>query len=185
MKEYREAHVWVNKALEIFPGESELLATKAVVYCRLGMIKQAVALSDLSLEQKSPTGYCWLARGQVFLGKRSRNAQFCLDKAIELSKNDWFTYQQVGLALLESRQYYKALSYFSEAASLNSQSPYLWYQIGVCNQMLGFYPRAIKCYQQALELDPIYKPAERAWAKARRTSLFARLFFWLISPFRR
>lgn len=185
MKEYREAHVWVNKALEIFPGEAELLAAKAMVYCGLGMIKQAVGISDLSLEQKVPTAFCWLARGQVFLCRRSRNAQFCFDKAVEMTKNDWFMNQQVGLAFFDNGQYYKALSYFSEAASTNSQSPYLWYQIGLCNQRLGFYPKAIKCYQQSLDLDPLYKPAERAWAKARRTKWFARLFFWIISPFRK
>ncbi|MCX7920172.1 MAG: tetratricopeptide repeat protein [bacterium] len=185
MGEYREAHVWVNKALELFPGESELLAAKSVVYCRLGMLKQAIGISDLSLEQKAPTAYCWLARGQVFLCKRSRNAQFCFDKAIELTQNDWFMNQQVALAYFEAGQYNKALTYFSNAASKNSQSPYLWYMIGLCNQKLGFYTRAIQCYQQALELDPIYKPAVRAWAKVNRTKWFARLFFWIISPFRK
>jgi tetratricopeptide (TPR) repeat protein len=185
MKEFREAHVWINKALEIFPGDPELLAAKAVVYYRLGMLKQSIGISDLSMEQKVPTPYCWLARGQVFLAKRSRNAQFCFDKAIEMTQNDWFMNQQVGLAFFDSGQFYKALSYFSDAASTNSQSPYLWYQIGLCNQKLGFYSKAIKCYRQALELNPIYKPAERAWARANRTKWFGRLFFWMISPFRR
>ena len=184
LKEYREAHVWVNKALEIFPGEAELLAAKAVVYCRLGQIKQAVAISDLAMEQKSPTAYVWYARGQVFLSKKGNNAEFCFNKAIEMSKEDWFIYQLVGLAYLEKSQYSRAQHYFSEATSRNSTNPFLWLQLGLCCQQLGFYPRAIKCFQQALEIDPRYKPADKALTKAKRTKWIYRLFYWMISPFR-
>jgi len=49
----------LSKALEYFPGESELLAAKAVVYCKLGQIKQAIAISDMAMEQKAPTAYVW------------------------------------------------------------------------------------------------------------------------------
>ena len=184
LKEYREAHVWVNKALEIFPGEPDLLAAKAVVYCKLGQVKQAIAISDLAMEQKTPTAFVWLARGQVFLSKRGRNAEFCFNKAIELSKDDWFMYQLVGLTYMEKKQYSRAQQYLSEATSRNSTNPYLWLEVGLCCQNLGFYPRAIKCFEQALEIDPRYKPADKALTRAKRTKWVYRLFYWAISPFR-
>lgn len=181
---YREAHVWVNKALEIFPSESELLSAKAVVYSKLGQIKQALTISDLAMEQKSPTGYVWLARGIVFLVNRGRNAEFCFNKSIEMSPQDWFIYQLIGLSYMEKKQYSKAQFYFSEATSRNSASPFLWVQMGLCSQNLGFYPRAIKCFQQALEIDPKYKTADKLLTKAKRTRWISRLFFWIIRPFR-
>jgi len=184
LKEYREAHVWVNKALEIFPGESELLAAKAVVYCKLGQIKQSVAISDMAMEQKSPTAYVWLARGQIFLSKRGHNAEFCFNKAVEISRDDWFIYQLVGLSYKEKNQFSRAQYFLSEATSHNSTNPFLWVQLGLCCQELGFYPRAIKCYQQALEIDPRYKPADKALTKAKRTRWLSRLFYWAIGFFR-
>ncbi len=184
LREYREAHVWVNKALEIFPSETELLAAKAVVYCKLGQVKQSVAISDLSMEQKSPTAYVWLARGQVFLSKHGKNSEFCFNKAIEMSKDDWFIFQLVGWAYMERKQYSRAQHYFSEATALNSSNPFLWLQLGLCCQNLGFFPRAIKCFQQALEIDPRYKPADKALTKAKRTKWIYRLFYWVVSPFR-
>lgn len=184
LKETREAHVWVNKALEFFPGEAELLAAKAVVYAKLGLNSQAIAISDLSFEQKVLTTYVWFARGQVLLAKTGKNAEFCFQKAIEMSKDDWFMYQMVGMAYMEKKHYSRAQQYLSEAASRNSANPFLWLQVGLCCQHLGFYPRAMKCFQQALEINPRYKPAEKALTKAKHTRYISRLFHWVISPFR-
>lgn len=185
--EYREAEIWANKGLEFFKDDPGLIATKAVIYSKFGLYKEAIALSDASLAQKGKplNSYLWLARGEIFLAKGSKNASFCFDKAIELSKDSWACYQEVGLIYLEAKYYSKALQYLKEAAARYSVSPYLWLKIGFCYQRLGFSKQARESFEQALKLNPTYKPALRAYSKINRASFISKLFSWCIGSFRR
>ena len=72
--EYREARLWADKALERFPREPELLASKAVALARSGDTQAALIFSDASIEERGDTPYVWLARGDVLLARNEGRA---------------------------------------------------------------------------------------------------------------
>ncbi len=65
--EYREADMWADKALELFPEHPELLALKAVASARDAKRQQATAYSDNSVGKESLTSRVWLARAEIFI----------------------------------------------------------------------------------------------------------------------
>src|SRR5436853_6247908 len=66
--EFREAKLWADKALERFPHEQELLASKAVALGRSGDLQGALAFSDASIEERGDAGSSWRARVKVTRG---------------------------------------------------------------------------------------------------------------------
>src|SRR5436305_8327602 len=89
--EFREAKLWADKALERFPHDAELLASKAVALARSGDLQGALAFSDASIEERGDTPYIWLARGDVLMAREEARADYCFDKALLLAPRDWFT----------------------------------------------------------------------------------------------
>ena len=80
--EYKEATVWVDKALEMFPEHPELLAAKAVACARDGRMEKAIAYSDNSISKDNVTSIVWLARAEVLFNRKSSIAQNCISKAV-------------------------------------------------------------------------------------------------------
>src|SRR5262249_28396989 len=90
MGEFHEARLWADKALDRFPHEPELLAAKAVALGRHGDLQGALAFSDAAMEEHGDTPYVWLARADVLLARKEARADFCLEKALQLSPRGWF-----------------------------------------------------------------------------------------------
>src|SRR5580658_2225205 len=90
LREFREAKLWADKALERFPNYPELLASKAVALGRSGDLQGALAFSDASIEERGDTSYVWLARGDVLLARSEARADYCFEKAFLLAPSDWF-----------------------------------------------------------------------------------------------
>ena len=86
--EVPEADVWARKALEIFPGNGELLAARAQAVCRLGDKRQAMALSDASMAAQGNSAYRWQVRGELMLATKQDVDAHCFDKAQQLDR-DW------------------------------------------------------------------------------------------------
>ncbi|MGZ8901812.1 MAG: tetratricopeptide repeat protein, partial [Limisphaerales bacterium] len=68
--EFKEARVWADKALALFPEEGELLAAKGVALARLGDHAAAISYSDAAVESQMNTPYIWLARADVLLARK-------------------------------------------------------------------------------------------------------------------
>src|SRR5207249_2808653 len=99
LAEFHEAKLWADKALEQFPHEPELLAAKAVSLARLGDIDNALAFSDAAVEERGDTPYVWLARSDVLLAAKRKQADSCIERALAHG-GDWF------IRWLASRIYY-------------------------------------------------------------------------------
>src|SRR5829696_437958 len=88
--EFKEAKLWADKALERFPHEAELLAAKAVALARSGELQGALSFSDAAMEERGDTAYVWLARADVLLAREEPRADYCLEKALQLTPGNWF-----------------------------------------------------------------------------------------------
>ncbi len=107
LREYPQASLWSQKALELFPSHGDLMAGQAQAECRLGNVKKAHALSDGALRQRGESAYRWQVRGELMVAGKQRTDRHCFDKA-QLADSDW-------LVPLESAIIYCYYNVFSMA----------------------------------------------------------------------
>jgi tetratricopeptide (TPR) repeat protein len=153
LREFREAKLWADKALERFPNEPELLAAKAVALGRSGDLPGALAFSDASIEERGDTPYVWLARGDVMLARGERRADFCVEKALLLAPHDWFTHWLAARIRMHYRQFVLALKLLQQAVEWNTGHFILWLELGRCQREVGLAGVAQHSFEQALELN--------------------------------
>ena len=173
--EFREAKLWADKALERFPHEPELLASKAVALGRSGDLQGALAFSDASIEERGDTPYIWLARGDVLLARQEPRADYCFEKALLLAPKDWF----IAWLAARIRSYYEqfvlALKLLQQAVERNTSHFLLWLELGQCQQALGLVGPAHNSFVQAQQLNPQCLQASVALVKLSQTGLWDRL----------
>jgi tetratricopeptide (TPR) repeat protein len=173
--EFREGKLWADKALEQFPHEPELLAAKAVALARLGDIRNAMAFSDAAIEERGDTPYIWLARGDVLLAAKQKQAVSCIEQALVRARN-WFVHW------LASRIYYYygkfslALKMAREGVALDACQSVLWLQLGNCQVALGLATVAANSFHEALQLNPRCREAAVASARLSHAGPIRRFF---------
>jgi Flp pilus assembly protein TadD len=173
--EYREAKLWADKALERFPNDPELLAAKAVALGRAGDLDGAMAFSDAAMGERGDSPYVWLARGDVLLARSEPLADYCLDKALLLAGDDWFTLWLAARVRFFYRQFVLALKLIQRAVELNAGQFILWLEQGYCQQALGMMGAAESSFTQARQLNPLCREAKDALHDIANSGILARL----------
>jgi tetratricopeptide (TPR) repeat protein len=185
LREYREAKLWADKALERFPHEPELLAAKAVALARSGDLQGALAFSDASIEEHGDTPYIWLARGDVLLAREEGRADYCFQKALLIAPQDWFIAWLAARIRYFYKQFAVALKLLQKAIELNAGHFLLWLEIGQCQQALGLVGAARISLTQAQQLNPRCDEAGAALARLSRAGLWLRARGWWRNLFHR
>lgn len=154
LREFREARLWADKALETFPHDPETLAAKAVALGRSDAVEEALAYSDASIEARGDTPYVWLARADVFLARREKRADFCVGKALALAPGDWFTAWLASRLHFYHEQFALAFKAAQTALEANASQSVVWLQLGLCQRNLGLVGAARTSLQHARQLNP-------------------------------
>jgi tetratricopeptide (TPR) repeat protein len=165
--EFREAKLWADKALEQFPHEPELLAAKAVALARLGDVKSAMAFSDASVEERGDTPYIWLARGDVLLAAKRRQATFCIEQAIARA-HGWFTRWLASRIYHYYSKFSLALQMAQQALAVDAARSVVWLQLGYCQTALGLTALATESFEQVRQLDPQNREVTAALLESTR-----------------
>jgi len=174
--EYREAGMWADKALELFPEHPELLALKAIACARDAKRDQATAYSDNSVGKENLTPRVWLARAEIFMNRKGPVCESCVSKAITGAGNLAPVIKlEAGRTLQRARNYALAIQYLREATQLLPRSALAWYELGCCQAALG-REQAIQSFEQSLRLRPHWAEPEAALRKFQSRGLFRRLF---------
>ncbi len=175
--ELKEADVWADKALEIFPEHPELLAAKAVACARDGRAEKAVAYSDNSITKENVTALVWLARAEVLLNRKSSIAQNCIVKALNAATEEEgpVIRLQAGRLLNRKGDYADALQYLNVAVDELPKSALAWYELGLAQVRLG-RPEAQISFEQAAKLRPNWTLAEDALYKLKNRGFFSKFF---------
>jgi len=168
LEEFREARLWADKALERFPHEPELLAAKAVALGRMGDLKEAMAFSDAAIEERGDTPYIWLARGDVLLANREKLADYCFEKAFTLARTSWVLPWLASRIYCYYQKFAVALKLAQQALALEVGKGAIWLQLGVCQQALGLAVPARNSFEQALQLNPHDRVADRLLIEQRQ-----------------
>ena len=155
LQEYKEADLWSDKALELFPEHPELLAAKAVAMCRMGMLKKALAFSDNAVTGKGATPFVWVARGEVLLQRKSKMAEHCFSQAAaacEGRESQALVQLDIARTLRHYRRFSQALAHATEAVQGRPRSAAAWLEQGLCQAALGLRD-ARTSLAQVLQLD--------------------------------
>ena len=173
--EYPEAIIWADKALESFPEHPELLASKAAACLRDAKFEKAKAYSDNSISKDNVGPRVWLVRAEVLLQSKSRVADNCISKALDLSddKAD-LTRFEAGRLLRRYGRYSTAVEYLQEAVHQFPKSALAWYELGYCQSQLGF-TQAKTSLEQCLHLHPHFEEAKER-LKYAKEGFWGRLF---------
>jgi tetratricopeptide (TPR) repeat protein len=172
--EYREADLWADKALELFPDHPELLSLKAIACARDARPQKAIGYSDNAIGRDRPPFRAWLARAEVFLDRKDSVVDGCLSKAIATAGQDTAVVRlEVARLLRRRRAYPAAVGHLQEVVKVLPGSALAWYELGCCQQALGL-AHAETSLAEALRLHPHWPAAEQALK--RRGGFWSRLF---------
>ncbi len=176
LREYREADMWADKALELFPEHPELLALKAIACIRDAKRKEAAAYSDNSVGKENLTPRVWLARAEIFMDRKGPVCESCISKAVTGAGNRVPVIKlEAGRTLRRARNYPAAIQYLKEAVTLLPRSALAWYELGCCQAALG-RDEALHSLEQSLRLRPHWAEPETALRKFGNRGFFRRLF---------
>ncbi len=181
--EYREAKLWVDKALERFPKDPELLAAKAVVLARVGEPGAALAFSDAAFEERGDSPYVWLARGEVLLSRDDSGAPYCFERALSLRPRDWMLHWLAARIHAFYRRFAQALAHARRAVELAPERAVAWLEVARLELALGLSGRARESLAQAGQLDPALPGLHQITMAITDTGPFSRLFRRLRSRF--
>lgn len=181
LKEAPEADLWSRKALELFPGNGELLAARAQAVCRQADLQSALGLSDASLAATGQSAYRWLVRGELMIALRQSTDRHCFDKAYQIER-DWLVRLESACTYLHYRQPSRAHPLLREAVESAPDQPLAWYVRGCCESELGFAQQARASFLRCLELSPGHHLANQGLSALEKG---ASPFSWLPRLWRR
>jgi tetratricopeptide (TPR) repeat protein len=158
LQEYPQASLWSQKALEVYPGNGDLLASQAQAECRMGNMKKAYSLSDGALRQRGESAYRWQVRGELVVAGRQANDRYCFDKA-QIAQKDWLVPLESALIYCHYAGYALGQQRAQMAVEMAPQSYYPWYVLGVCQKKLGFDSAAVASFNRVLQICPKHSDA--------------------------
>lgn len=175
LRQFQEAELWSNRALEQFPEDSSLLSQRARVLGATGNIKRALGVIDYAMA-RGATMWTWLARGEVLLNARDHNALSCFEKAVEeAGRGDWRVPLLAGIAFSQHRQYASAEDFLRRASEANPRNYFIWFKLAETLHHLGSTDRAQDAITRCLQLQTDYKPARDLEARLYRRPLLQRI----------
>jgi tetratricopeptide (TPR) repeat protein len=175
LEEFKEAIMWSDKALELFPEHPELLAVKAVACSRDALMEKAIGYSDNSITKENISSRVWLCRAEVLLNRKSSIAENCISKAISIAGNMAPVIKLEAARLLRKKgNFSAAISNLNDVVQALPKSALAWYELGCCQSKLGL-SQARATLEQSLKLRPDWTLAKSELSKCKG-GFFSRLF---------
>lgn len=183
LNEWPEADMWGRKAIELFPGNGELLAARAQAVCRMGDLKQAHALVDGAMSAAGKSAFRWQVRGEVLLANRQSVEEHCFAKARQIDA-DWLVPLETALIYRHYKIPSKAVTQARLATDAAPDQAYAWFVRGAAERALDQTRAAQKSFEHCLQLSPNHQEARTHLAElAGGDAVFSRLFR-VLWPFR-
>jgi len=174
--EYKEALVWADKALELFPEHAELIAVKAMACSRDAKPEKAIAYSDNSISKDNVTARVWLCRAEVLLKRKSSIADNCISKAVGFAGDKGPVIKLEAARLLKKRgSYSAAIGFLEEVVKVFPKSALVWYELGCCQAKLG-RSEADVTLGESLRLRPYWNKPTKALRQFRKRGFLRKLF---------
>lgn len=170
LEEYPEAELWSRKALELFPGNGELLAARAQALCRTLDAKVSQAAIDQAMQQEGDSAYRWMVRGELLLSRRQSTHKHCFDRAMQCD-NDWLTPVEAAMIYRFYQQPSNGLAYARLGTERNPTAHFAWYIVARCQFDLGMGSAAKRSLDACLDLQPDFRDAQNLMSSTASQSM--------------
>lgn len=150
---------------EIAQQQAMMLFDRAFRFQQQGELANAMLLYQRSIEmQPTAEAHTYLGWTYGMLGRHEEAIAEC-HKAIAIDPTYGNPYNDIGVYLIEQDEYVEAIPWLEKAlAAPRYEAPqFPRFNLGRVYQKLGDYPEALRWYNAALEIDPLFLSAE--WAK--------------------
>ncbi|MGE3317622.1 MAG: tetratricopeptide repeat protein [Planctomycetaceae bacterium] len=147
-----EAVIWSRKAVELFPGSGDLIASGAQALCREKQHRIAQEMSDASLAAEGETAFRWMVRGELQLATNQRTAHHCFQTAQSLD-SDWLVALETALVYREYGSASRAIPYLQNALERAPEEAFVWYSLGLCHADLQMTDAAARSFERSLQID--------------------------------
>ena len=172
---YNQSLEAYDRALQLDPGDGDILTGKANVLRSLGRYNEALELYEKVLQHDMLSPYsfhylakAWLGKGEIFrIQGRYNESLLAYDKALELDprypEDVWIgrgrLLDSMGRPQEAQREYNQSFRSYREIVKNNSRRCDIWYGQG--NALLGLkkYEEALQTYNNATFLNPNYAEA--------------------------
>ena len=135
-----------------------------------GEYQQAIELYTRSIEL-FPTAEAYTFRGWTysFLGDYERAIQECL-QAIRVDPDFGNPYNDIGAYMIELGQFDEAIPWLQQAVDARRYEPrhFPHYNLGRAYLGKEMYGQAMRCFQEAIQIEPRYSLARQALESLRR-----------------
>lgn len=156
------AALLMERALDLSPGNEEVVRGLVGFYLETGKIKSALALMQLGeTEEKSewndvlgPTA--WFIQGRIFAEQKNDSAAIsAYDKALAGSEGEMAeAWLNRGVSLRRLEEFRRAIASYIRAVEQREFYPEAWYNMALGYSELNRLDSAIWAYKKCLELDP-------------------------------
>lgn len=154
-KNYADAILSFNKAIEANPEYSDAYNYLGIVYDNQGDYNQALYYYKKAFEIKPTDAVIANNLGIVYaVQKDYDNARWYTNKAIELNPNYYNAYNNLGWISQTLGEKETALDHFLKAHELDPTNAYACKHIGGLYEEQGKYNDAVNYYQKAIDNDP-------------------------------
>jgi Flp pilus assembly protein TadD len=159
---YSQALPLVDKALELYPDDSEAWADRCWILDSLKRYREALESCNRALQFNPDSAWSWGRRGRILLELgQSQEALIALDKSLKITPDDDWVLTWRGLALNKLGRYQEALTFFEKALAINPAPNYSWswYGKGIALEELGRKKEALASYEKAIKGSPRWQQA--------------------------
>ena len=128
----------------------------------------ALRLNASSVKPLAKVTYdCYIGLGQIAHGRgQTEEAREYFERAIRVSPNDSPAYDALGAIFFPHGDYARAAEYFAQAVKVNPQDVSARFYLGTCWMKLGRYREAAEQFRAGREIDPAFRQAYEAEARA-------------------
>ena len=154
-RQWREAILHYQKALELNPKLAAACRNLARVFTQIGKIEQATSYwlqaIELNAQGLQAEEYFHLGQNLSTQGKIPP-AITCYRRAIQLQPTLINAYLHLGKLLTKAGEASQALLCYQEGIKHNPQNYQLYFNLGLCFSQQSNWSSAINCYRQALQI---------------------------------
>src|SRR5213083_904357 len=143
---------------------------KAYEHQMKGELEEAVDLYKKSIEiHPTAEAYTFLCWTYSFMGRYDAAIEECR-KAIEVDPEFGNPYNDIGAYLIELGRFEEAIPWLERATEARRYEPrhFPHYNLGRAYLGKEMYSHAMRCFQEALEIEPRYSVARQALNSLRR-----------------